>query len=117
MVGTLLHFKWLSLLIFSDEKNTERERMTDSSVIDLLREAVMVIIIVSGPVLVLSVGVGLIISIIQTTTSIQEQTLTFVPKIVVILLSLIYFSYFIIARLVNYTMDLFGTIPNIGLAG
>ena len=89
--------------------------MSDASVIDLVRGAILVIMVVSAPVLILSVLVGLIISIIQTTTSIQEQTLTFVPKIAIILLSLIYFSYFIVGRLVSYTMDLFGAIP--GLAG
>ena len=90
--------------------------MTDSSVIDLLREAIATIVVVSAPILILSVLVGLVISIVQTTTSIQEQTLTFVPKVVAILLSLVYFSYFIVEKLVSYTINLFGAIHTIGLS-
>ena len=55
--------------------------MTNGEVIDLVREAVYIIIVVSAPVLAVSVVVGLVISIVQTTTSIQEQTLTFVGKL------------------------------------
>lgn len=87
--------------------------MSDGMIIDLVREAIKVIFFVAGPVLVLSVVVGLLVAILQTTTSIQEQTLTFVPKIFIILISLVYFSYFIIAKLSDYTLSLFSAIPSI----
>ena len=87
--------------------------MTDGLIIDLVRQAVVIIFFVAGPILLLSVVVGLLVAILQPTTSIQEQTLTFVPKIFVILASLVYFSYFIIAKLSDYTMKLFLTIPSI----
>ncbi|BBM89084.1 flagellar biosynthetic protein FliQ [Spirochaetota bacterium] len=87
--------------------------MTDGEIIDLVRQAVYVIFIVAGPILVISIIVGLIIAIIQTTTSIQEQTLTFVPKIFAILIALAYFSYFIIAKLSDYTIAVFAYIPEL----
>ena len=87
--------------------------MTGGAVIDLVRQAVLVILVVSAPVLIVSVVVGLLISILQTTTSIQEQTLTFVPKIILVLLSLVYFGYFIVNRMTDYTMELFARIPEL----
>jgi flagellar biosynthetic protein FliQ len=57
--------------------------------------------------------VGLIVAILQATTSIQEQTLTFVPKIVAILLGLVIFGRFMMQSLVEYTKRLFESIPNI----
>ncbi len=57
--------------------------MNDVAVINILREALMTIMIVSAPILGISMIIGLIIAIFQTTTSIQEQTLTFVPKMVI----------------------------------
>ena len=89
--------------------------ITDGFIIDLVRQAVLIILMVSAPVLIVSVVVGLVISILQTTTSIQEQTLTFVPKIILVLLSLIYFGYFIVTRLSEYTLELFTMIPDISL--
>ena len=56
--------------------------MTEGQVLDIAREAIYTIIICSAPILIISLVVGLIISIFQTVTSIQEQTLTFVPKII-----------------------------------
>ena len=55
--------------------------ITQDAVLDIARAAIFNIIIVSAPLLLISLIVGLIISIFQTVTSIQEQTLTFVPKI------------------------------------
>ena len=58
--------------------------ITDGQVMDISREAVYTIILTSAPLLLTSLIVGLIISIFQTVTSIQEQTLTFVPKILAV---------------------------------
>jgi flagellar biosynthetic protein FliQ len=89
--------------------------MTDVMVIQLLREALMTILIVSAPLLGIGMLVGLIVAIFQTTTSIQEQTLTFVPKIVSIFVSLIIFGAWIIRTLVTFTANIFGMIEKIGL--
>ena len=63
--------------------------ITQDAVLDIAREAIYTIIIVSMPLLLVSLIIGLIISIFQTVTSIQEQTLTFVPKILAIFLMII----------------------------
>ncbi|HSV97195.1 MAG TPA: flagellar biosynthesis protein FliQ [Spirochaetota bacterium] len=88
--------------------------MTDVMVIKLLREALMTIMIVSAPLLGVGMLVGLVISIFQTTTSIQEQTLTFVPKIVAIFVTFILMAAWIIHTMVNYTKNIFLMISKIG---
>ena len=80
--------------------------MTIESIADITREALYVIIKVSLPVLLVSLIVGLIISIFQTVTSIQEQTLTFVPKIVCVFLSLILFGNWMMNSMVEYMTNL-----------
>jgi flagellar biosynthetic protein FliQ len=60
--------------------------------------------------LILSLFVGLVVSILQTTTSIQEQTLTFVPKLLAVFAALSLFASYIIQTLVDYTKDVFGLI-------
>jgi len=77
----------------------------------LMRGAIFQILILSAPVLVIGLLVGLVVSILQATTSIQEQTLTFVPKIAAILLSLVFFGPWIFASLAQYTVQLFRQIP------
>jgi flagellar biosynthetic protein FliQ len=82
--------------------------------VSLLRSGIFEIIILSAPVLLVSLLVGLIISIFQATTSIQEQTLTFVPKVGAILLVLMFLGPWIFAQLVQYTVQLFRQIPGMG---
>lgn len=81
-------------------------------VIDIGREALTVALKVASPLLAVALGVGLLISIFQATTQIQEQTLSFVPKIVAILISLILFGPWMLTTLVNYTQRLFLNINN-----
>lgn len=88
--------------------------MTDVLIIKLLREALMTLMIVSAPLLGVGMLVGLVISIFQTTTSIQEQTLTFVPKIVAIFVTFILLAAWILHTLANYTKNLFLMISKIG---
>ena len=89
--------------------------MTDVIVIKILREALLITLVVAAPVLGVGMFVGLIVSIIQTTTSIQEQTLTFVPKIIAIFMAIIFFGPWMIHMLVNYTVNLFMLIEKIGV--
>ncbi len=89
--------------------------MTDVVVIKLLRDSLVTVLMVSAPILGVGMVVGLVVSIIQTTTSIQEQTLTFVPKIVAIFLTIIIFGAWIIKTLVNYTNGIFLMIEKIGI--
>ena len=81
----------------------------------LIGETLFQTLLISAPMLGLSLIVGLTISIFQATTSIQEQTLTFVPKIIVVLGSIIVFGSWIINSMVNFTMRIFGYIP--GMTG
>ena len=62
--------------------------ISQEAILDIARDAIYTIIITSAPLLIVSLVVGLIISIFQTVTSIQEQTLTFVPKIIAVFVAL-----------------------------
>lgn len=90
--------------------------MTDVAVIQIFREALMTILLVSAPMLGIGMIVGLVVSIFQTTTQIQEQTLTFVPKMVAIFLSIILFGAWMIRTLLNFTINMFSMIERIGLS-
>ena len=80
--------------------------MTVDAVMDITKQALFLIIKVSMPVLLVSLCVGLVISIFQTVTSIQEQTLTFVPKIVCVFLSLVLFGNWMMTSLVEFMTTL-----------
>lgn len=80
--------------------------MTQGEVLDIIREALYVIIVNSAPMLLISLVVGLIISIFQTVTSIQEQTLTFVPKIISVFLGLMLFGSWILNNLIEFMTGL-----------
>lgn len=73
--------------------------MTEGQVLDVAREALYTIIICSAPMLLISLVIGLIISIFQTVTSIQEQTLTFVPKIICVFIGMMIFGSWILTNL------------------
>lgn len=84
--------------------------MSPDLVIQLAGQAIYIILLVSSPMLILGLLVGLIVSIFQATTQIQEQTLAFVPKIVAVLVSVILFGPWIITSLVNFTYNLFNQL-------
>lgn len=86
--------------------------MSTGDVINIAVQAVWLIIKCSAPMLISSLVVGLIISIFQTVTSIQEQTLTFVPKLIVILLVLIICGDWILNNIVTFIQDLYGRFGN-----
>ena len=78
----------------------------------LLRQGVLQVLTIAAPLLLFALAVGLIVAILQATTSIQEQTLTFVPKIFVILLTLAFLGGWMFTSLRDYTTQLFMTIPD-----
>lgn len=86
--------------------------MSQDYIIYLGREAVYTILLLSGPLLGVSLLVGLLISIFQATTQIQEQSLTFVPKIALVLITLIIFGPWMLNLLIAFTTNLFLSIPN-----
>lgn len=79
-------------------------------VIAIAENAVFTILIVSGPLLLIALVSGLIVSIFQATTSIQEQTLAFVPKIVAVLVAIIFFGPFMISRMTDYFHDILNNL-------
>ena len=80
--------------------------MSEVDVISLLRYASWLTMKLSAPALLVSLVVGLVISIIQTTTSIQEQTLTFVPKLIAVLVVSLIFASWMIHSMTDYTRNL-----------
>lgn len=80
--------------------------MTVDDVTMIIREGLYTIIISSAPMLLVSLVVGLVISIFQTVTSIQEQTLTFVPKILSIFAVLMLVGHWVANNLISFTVNL-----------
>ena len=81
--------------------------MQQQAVIDLAQQALLITLFVSAPMLGLGLIVGLAISIFQATTQIQEQTLSFVPKIVAILGAIVVFGPWMLSTITEYTSNLF----------
>lgn len=80
--------------------------MTIDEVVAIADQALFTVIKVAAPVLLVSMAVGLIVSIFQTVTSIQEQTLTFVPKVLAIFLSLMLMGHWVMNQMVDFMTDL-----------
>jgi flagellar biosynthetic protein FliQ len=87
--------------------------MTPEMVVSLARDAVMTMLLVSAPMLISGLLIGLIISILQAITQVHEMTLTFIPKIIVVALSLLIFLPWIISTMVDFTNRLYGMIPTL----
>ena len=80
--------------------------------VNLVRSAVFQVLISAAPMLIVGMGVGLLVSIFQATTSIQEQTLTFVPKIIAILVTLVIFGPIIFTSMREYAIQIIQRIPD-----
>lgn len=83
--------------------------MTQQAVLNIASETLWTIIKTAGPLLLISLIVGLIISIFQTVTSIQEQTLTFVPKILAIFLGIMLLGSYMLTNIVEFMEQLWGS--------
>ena len=86
--------------------------MSIGEITAILRQGVLQVMIMAGPFLISALLIGLIVAILQATTSIQEQTLTFVPKMLVILLVLAFLGGWMFSSLGQYTTELFRRIPD-----
>lgn len=80
--------------------------MTEQQVMDITRDAVFLVIKCAAPLLLISLIVGLVVSIFQTITSIQEQTLTFVPKMLAIFIGIMLLGSWIANSIITYMTDL-----------
>jgi flagellar biosynthetic protein FliQ len=83
-------------------------------VLDVAREAIFVLIRIGGPVMLVALVVGVLIALLQALTQMQEMTLSFVPKILAIFLTLVLTLPFMIATLVGFGEELFQRIAGIG---
>lgn len=87
--------------------------MTPGIVMEIGRQAIEATLMIAGPMLLAALGVGLIVSIFQAATQINEQTLQFIPKLVAIFLVLILLGPWMLQYMVDYIQRLFGSIPQI----
>ncbi len=86
--------------------------MDQAIVIDVAREAIKSVLLVSAPILGLGLLVGLIVSIVQATTQIQEPTLSFIPKIIAVSLTMLVFGPWMMNIMYEFTVRLFENIPS-----
>ncbi|MEW6520175.1 MAG: flagellar biosynthesis protein FliQ [Thermodesulfobacteriota bacterium] len=87
--------------------------MVPMEAVTLGQNAITITLLLSAPLLLIGMAVGLLVSIFQATTQIQEMTLTFVPKIVAVTLALLFFSSWMLIKMTDYTSELFLSIPNL----
>lgn len=88
--------------------------MTDAEVIEIARQAMLMCIKLGAPIMIIGLLVGVIISLIQALTQIQEMTLSFVPKIIAIFLALFILMPGLVSILVPYTQELMGLVAGFG---
>jgi len=87
--------------------------MDSSAVIDLAREALVMVMLISMPLLLVALVVGLLVGIFQAATSINEMTLSFIPKIIAMGLAMALFGGWQINTMVDYTRAIFQRIPGL----
>lgn len=87
--------------------------MTDVFIIDIFKQAIYHILILSAPMLLAALIVGLVISVFQATTQIQEQTLAFVPKVLAIFLVIMILGPWLLNTMVEFTLSIFDKIDKI----
>ncbi len=88
--------------------------MTPEFVVDIGRQAVETVLMLAGPMLLAGLGVGLMVSIFQAATQINEQTMTFIPKIVAVLVTLLIFAPWMIKIMLAFTRGIFDNINSLG---
>lgn len=92
-------------------KQAKAEPMSYALVVDLARNAIMTALLIAGPLLIVALGTGLLISVVQAVTQIQEQTLSFVPKLFAVGAVFLLALPWMLQVLVQYTVELFRSFP------
>lgn len=87
--------------------------MSPEVFVDILRDALFLVILLVSAVIVPSLIVGLIVAVFQAATSINEQTLSFLPRLIVTLLALIFGGHWLVQKLMDYTIRLISSIPSV----
>ena len=88
--------------------------MTSQSVLSLVQEAMWITFVVSAPVLIVTLVVGLVVAVLQAATQINEMTLSFIPKLVAMFVTLVVAGPWMLSILTDYTQRLFERIPQLG---
>lgn len=81
--------------------------MSTDFAVDMVRETVLLALVIGGPILLVGLSVGLLVSIVQAATQVQEQTLSFVPKIVAMSVAAVFLLPWIVAKLMDFTARMF----------
>jgi flagellar biosynthetic protein FliQ len=87
--------------------------MSHTLIVDLARNAIMLALLIAGPMLAVALLVGLTVSVLQAVTQIQEQTLAFVPKLVAVCSVFLLALPWVLQLLVKYTAELFRSLPSL----
>lgn len=87
--------------------------MSHALVVDLARNAIMTALLLAGPLLTIALGVGLVVSVIQAITQIQEQTLSFVPKLLAVAGTFLIALPWMLQVMIRYTTEIFRSFPTL----
>ncbi len=87
--------------------------MNEGSVIDIAVQSILLATKLAAPVLAVSLGIGLFVGLIQSATQIQEQTLTFVPKLAGVALVIVITGHWMLSQVIGFTQGLFAMIPHL----
>jgi flagellar biosynthetic protein FliQ len=85
--------------------------MDNYDTLDLARRAITLVLVAGAPVLATALIVGLVVSVVQAVTQVQDQTLTFVPKIIAVLVALAIVGPWMMEKLIEFSREMFGTLP------
>lgn len=88
--------------------------MNQTDVLDIAQGALWVVLLTAGPIMMAGLFIGLIIALFQALTTIQEMTLTFVPKIIIIFVAIVVFLPYMMTTVIEYSMSLFDRIASVG---
>jgi flagellar biosynthetic protein FliQ len=88
--------------------------MTPEFVVDIGRRAVETALLVAAPMLLAALLIGLVISVFQAATQINEQTMTFIPKIVAVFVTMLLFAPWMLQKLMSFFYSIFNAIPTLG---
>ena len=86
--------------------------MNSTAVINIMSEALQVTLLVSAPLLLTALAVGLVVSVVQAATQINEMTLSFIPKLIGVFVAIVVAGPWMLGILIDYTQRLFSSIPN-----
>ncbi|HEY9078926.1 flagellar biosynthesis protein FliQ [Magnetovibrio sp.] len=88
--------------------------MNQTDVLDIAQGALWVVLLSAGPIMMAGLLIGLIIALFQALTTIQEMTLTFVPKIIIIFIAIVVFLPYMMTTVIEYSLTLFDRIATVG---